>query len=315
MSELHQQLSDKIRQLEQIRKIKSHIGELRGRLQVEEESLAAMEKVLDKEQRDVEILEQEGLTTMLRKFLGDREEKLEKEREEYLRASLRFNELFKSVELIRFELDLLTRKERSVEAVQGEVELLMKARETEMLQGNDENARALTAIHLQTDKLSKYSVQIDEALAAGQAAMQFVRRAMDHLADAQQWGQRGMWGGQRGAGHMKWRSIDEARKMVVEGRHALIRFGNELKDVDDSLRVSTNLDIETFGKFGETFFDNIITDWIVQQKINKSLHAVDQMRIQVENILMHLQSVTSEIKASLQGLEKRRREIVIGGRE
>jgi hypothetical protein len=60
--------------------------------------------------------------------LGDREEKLEKEREEYLKASLRYNELYKSVGLIQFELDLLTNKEQNEEAIARRVEVQMKMR-------------------------------------------------------------------------------------------------------------------------------------------------------------------------------------------
>src|SRR6187551_695494 len=119
MTQLHQQLQEAIREAERIRKIKEHTSELTIRLESEEKALLAMEATLTKEQRDVETLEREGLTTMFRKFIGDREEELDKEREEYLRASLRFNEIYKSVELIRFELDLLSKKEQNLEAVEG----------------------------------------------------------------------------------------------------------------------------------------------------------------------------------------------------
>ena len=117
MTDLHQQLQDSIRELVQIPKIKVHTAELNSRLAAEQAALDVMEKTLEKEQRDVETLEREGLTTMFRKFLGDREEKLEKEREEYLRASLRYNELYKSVALIRYELDLLSKKSANEEIV------------------------------------------------------------------------------------------------------------------------------------------------------------------------------------------------------
>ncbi|MBK8833020.1 MAG: hypothetical protein IPN60_19610 [Saprospiraceae bacterium] len=87
MSELQQQLKESIQELETIRKVSEHTAQLRERLAAEEKALLVMETTLAKEQRDVETLESEGLTSMFRKFIGDREEKLEKEREEYLRAS------------------------------------------------------------------------------------------------------------------------------------------------------------------------------------------------------------------------------------
>lgn len=79
MSELQQQLKESIQELETIRKVSEHTAQLRERLAAEEKALLVMETTLAKEQRDVETLESEGLTTMFRKFIGDREEKLEKE--------------------------------------------------------------------------------------------------------------------------------------------------------------------------------------------------------------------------------------------
>ncbi len=70
---------------------------------------------------------------MFHKFLGDREDRLQKERQDYLTASLRYNELFKSVELIRYELNLLSKKESNLNLVEKEINALMKDREKEIL--------------------------------------------------------------------------------------------------------------------------------------------------------------------------------------
>ena len=80
MSEIQIKLKEKIQEAETIRKIKSHTAQLQTRLAEEDKDLAVMETTLAKEQRDVETLEKEGLTTMFHKFLGDREERLQKER-------------------------------------------------------------------------------------------------------------------------------------------------------------------------------------------------------------------------------------------
>src|SRR5687767_10856400 len=133
MSEIRKLLKEKILELEQIRKIKLHIVHLRDRLKDEEKALEVMGIMLDKEQRDVELLEKEGFQSMLRKFIGDREQKLEKEKDEYVRAALRYNALFKSVELIKYELDLLEKKDQNEDAVKYHVEELISKRGEELL--------------------------------------------------------------------------------------------------------------------------------------------------------------------------------------
>lgn len=315
MTELQQQLRESIRELEQIRKVQDHTADLRLRLAAEEKDLAVMEKVLAKEQMDVEALEREGLTTMFHKFLGDREQKLDKEREEYLRASLRYNELFKSVGLIRFELDLLLKKEQNLETVERRIATLIAFREEELMKVDPAAALELKGINDQADKLHKFEAEIEEAFVAGTKALEYVRSTENYLHEAQVMGQREMWGGHRrygyGTGQMKHQAIDQARDMAYQSKQALIRFGNEVKDVFKDQYLEFNMEVEEFGRFADVFFDNIITDYLIQQKISKSLTNVTSTRMQVESILHHLQEQRSAIKDELDRLEGERRKVVV----
>jgi hypothetical protein len=312
MSEIQKQLKDKILELEQIRKVRQHVLQLNERLREEEKSLAVMEIMLDKEQKDVELLEREGLHAMFRKFLGDREERLEKEREEYLRASLRFNELFKSVELIRFELDLLIKKEQNLERVQGEVEILIRQREEELMKGNQAESEELRGLFQHADKQQKFFNEIEEAMNAGKQAYKFVMQAEEYLREAQRLGQRDMWGGgYHGIGQRKHDSIDKAREMVYKSRHYLIAFANELRDVFNNSPIHFDINIEEFSTFGDVFFDNLISDWMVQQKINKSLVSVSTTRQHVERILNQLDEEMVVVKKNLDMIEEQRRKIII----
>ena len=311
MTELQQQLQDSIRELEQIRKIKGHTDDLSKRLAEEQAALIEMEKTLDKEQRDVEALESEGLTTMFRKFLGDREEKLEKEREEYLKASLHYNELYKSVGLIQYELELLTKKEQNEEIVARRVEVQMKMREDEIIQLDPLVGGELKNLHEQTDRLQKYIVQVEEAFNAGSEAFDLVSRTESFLRQAQGWGQRDMWSGNNGSGYIKHQAIDQAKDCASQSRHALIRFSSELKDVFKNIQLQSNMDIDEFNKFGDLFFDNIISDYYAQQKINKALTNVSWTRGQVEQILHQLEAEKGNVNSKFEQLEQQRKDIIV----
>ncbi|MBK9103984.1 MAG: hypothetical protein IPL92_05315 [Saprospiraceae bacterium] len=312
MSELQQRLRESIQELEQIRKIQDHTAQLSTRLESEEKALQVMETTLAKEQRDVETLEREGITTMFRKFLGDREEQLDKEREEYFRASLKFNEIYKSVELIRFELDLLSKKEQNYDAVLRRVEALITEREKELMDLDPNVALVLKGINQQTDKLHKYSVEVEEAYVAGTNALTLVRGAEQHLINARFMGQQEMWGRRhQGNYHMKRESIEVARDLAYQSRHALIRFGNELQDVFKGLQLNVSMEIEEFGAFAEIFFNNLITDYLVQQKITKSLVNVTGTRQRVEVIMQSLDKERGVIREKLDKLEMERKKVVV----
>ncbi len=312
MSQLQQQLKESIQELEQIRKIKEHTTQLVSRLEEEEKALHAMGVTLAKEQRDVETLEREGLTTMFRKFLGDREEKLDKEREEYLRASLRYNELYKSIELIRFELDLLSKKEQTLETVERRVETLIAYREKELMDLDPKTALVLKGINQQTDKLHKYNVEVDEAIGAGARALEFVQGAEQQLIHARFIGQEDMWGKRyRGTGQRKHDAIDRARDLAYKSRHELIRFGNELQDVFKGMQLEINMDIEKFGRFADIFFDNLITDYLVQQQISKSLVNITSTRQRLDIIMQSLNNERNVIREKLEHLEKERKAVIV----
>ncbi len=314
MTQLHQQLTDKITELEQIKKVRQHTAALQERLQFEQAALSSMEKVLDKEQRDVEALEKEGLSTMFRKWMGDREDRLDKERNDYLKASLRFNELYKSVELIKYELDLLLKKEQREGLVAAELAELYLQREKEILATDPELLVSLKGIMSQAEQLTKYSVEVEEAITAGQITVQYVAKAEQFLQEAQNWTQREMWAGrQSGSGQMKYRSIDHARGMVQEARHALYKFGNELRDVDSSFKLNITLEIESFGQFTNVFFDNLITDFYIMQKVTKSLETVVRTRHEIERILQVLGNERIGISTKITALEAERKKIVSSG--
>ena len=60
-----------------------------------------------------------------------------------------------------------------------------------------------------------------------------------------------------------------------------------------------------------SFFDNLISDWVVQQKINKSLDNVSASRQHVERILHQLEEEMAVVKKNLEMIEAQRRKIII----
>lgn len=86
-------------------KLEKDLLQIRESLAAEREKCANLEKQLLKEGRDVKKLEGLSLTGLFLTILGSKEAQLEKERQEYLAAKLRYDEC-------RSEIDPLEEKER-----------------------------------------------------------------------------------------------------------------------------------------------------------------------------------------------------------
>jgi hypothetical protein len=153
---------------------------------------------------------------------------------------------------------------------------------------------------------------VDEAYTAGVTALEVVRGTEQHLINARFMGQQDMWGKRYlRSGQFKHEEIDKARQLAYQSKQTLIHFGNEVKDVFKDHDFQFNMEIEEFGRFTDVFFDNIITDYLVQQKITSSLTNVSGTCSRVESIMHHLQEQRSAIKDELVRLEEERRKVVV----
>ncbi len=310
MSEIQSKLKEKLQEAETIRKIQSYTVQLQTRLADEEKALAVMEQTLAKEQRDVELLEKEGLTTMFHKFLGDREERLQKERQDYLTAALKYNEIYKSVDLIRYELNLLTKKEQNLGNVEKEISGLIKQREAEIMLLEPAKAAQLKALHEQVDKLHIFETEVNQALSTGDDAFDKVRKTEYYLNEAQ-FPDKQMWGGRNQSRIVNHEAVDRARDTAYQSRQSLIRFGNEYRYVYPERPFQVNMEIEDFGRFAEVFFNNLISDWIIRQKISKSLITVRATANQVGRFVEQLNQEKMMIARKLVELEKERKETIV----
>ena len=92
----------------------------------------------------------------------------------------------------------------------------------------------------------------------------------------------------------------------------LNNFKRELLDVginDNRLVITLN----EFSGFNLIFFDNIITDWILQQKLMKSIHAVKQTQAVVDSLLTHIDTKLRELDQGYRDLIMVKDEILLEG--
>lgn len=311
MSKLHEELTNTLLQHKQVQKVQSHFTQMNEQLKQELSDLASLEKQLKKEQRDVEKLENKSMRSMFRKILGDREQQLEKERQEYLTVSLKYNELTKSVDLLTYELEILQKKLGDEEQLANRVQVLMKKREKELMQYDPIIGKELMRIHKKMDQTQIVKKDIDEAAAVGSKALQILQRMIAELRKARNWGQYDMMGDRRSAAYVKHRSIDNARNMATQARHYLMRFREELQDVYQDVRLNFKMELGDFNRFTDIFFDNLISDWIVQQKIKNALNQVNQVASQVNQVLKSLQDEKPKIDAELAELQELREKTIL----
>ncbi len=310
MTPLHQQLLNTLRELEILRESTAYANELSVRLDNEERELAMLEEMIPQEQLDVDKLEKNGITSLVRKMIGDREEKIDKEREEYEKVSNRHIELFKSIELIRFELGILNNKNASLEGVEAKAVQLLKQRERELIEADPKIAAWIKEKKNQKAIIFHQQNRISNAIETGEKAQvavtnieQILNNAITNLNSVSP-----------DRRPLIDESIRNQRRQYSKVNGALGRFQNEAKAILTELELDLELPTMAFGHSSEFPIFEAIDDFLLVQSIHISLDGLTKTKENIEEALRILEHEYDETTEKLAGLEEERKGIILSAR-
>jgi hypothetical protein len=264
---------------------------------------------VEKEDGDVDRLEGLSLTGLFLAVLGSKEERLQQERQEALAARLKHEEAAQRLEALDREWSQASLELNNQRPRGAEYETLLQEKEHLIARDTGRGAAELVRLGEQGAQIKWQQQQLDEARAAGLRADSALAQVEESLESAAGWGTWDMFGGGMLATHMKHERMDEARSQVHHAQQALAAFQRELKDVSLSIGVGV-VEVDGFSRFADYFFDGLIADWAVQNRINESLDSVCRARSQVANLLAHVSGQMGSTQTQLKELD-RQREIFI----
>lgn len=299
------QIKEKLRRRE---RIQARLADLERSLAQEDVRLEQLEARLKREEGDVKSLEGLSLSGLFYAVLGDKEERLDKERQEFLAARLQRDQSQYAVASMERELADLKAELAAFGDLDGEYQTLLARKEKLLLDAGDERARQLIDLTDRRAALRSDVKEVQEAIDAGTSLLAELDGVIDALKSASGWGTWDMLGGGLLADLAKHSRIDEARARVHTAQEQLRRFQRELADVQSN--ESFLIDISSFDTFADFFFDGLIVDWIVQSKIQTSLERTSQVRQRVASILNSLQGRLSDSQQRQQAAETQRRNLI-----
>jgi len=312
MSQIQKDIKETIETIINLDKVKSRYDQAVLEFNDSQSKLDKLHAVMVKELEDLNEIESKGLKPFFYKVLGSKEEQIEKERQEYLSASLKFNEYQKTIELLEFELNLLEKKLGDSTEHKRRLEILKSKRENEILQKHPQLSVQLLNISKQIDSLYTYNKELSDVEEVGQKCVKSLNDMVNYLKQAKQWGSWDMVGGHRGrnASFNKQTAIDKAKNISVWVKHELINLNKELKDIGHH-KEHFQLNMDNFNSFTDIFFDNLISDWVIQQKISNTLSNTVSVRDRVVLILQSIQHEMSQTEQNLMALNQKKDSILL----
>lgn len=136
-------------------------------------------------------------------------------------------------------------------------------------------------------------IEINEAMNAGQNALNAIHEAEKNLSTARGFGIWDMFGGGFISGMLKHSKMDEAQRCVDMANTALQIFQKELKDINMSINYGVQFDGAT--KAIDIIFDNFLVDALIQSRIKETQQNLSQTKEQVQQAMRRLQQMKDSL--------------------
>lgn len=291
-----------------VQKLHNRVQELQKEKQALEIQVQKLRNSVGQEEADVRRLEGLSLTGLFYSILGSKDEQLYKERQEALSAQLKYDEAVRQVEVIDRELQRAQSEWAGAHHSGDDFENLLKRKE-ELIRTHQAGAAELFRLGEREQQLQWQAKELSEAQSAGRRADSALAQVEEALGSAQGWGTWDMLGGGMIATAMKHSRIDEARSYVHAAQSALAGFRRELNDIAMVIHVD-EIQISGFATFADYFFDGLITDWIIQSRINDSKESARRSRSQVGSVLNIISQKFREVQAELSAIQQERQAFI-----
>ena len=308
------EIDQKIYELKEKLRIKEKLQSLRNinmeELEKEKFNLKKLDNILKKEEKDVTKLEGMSISSLFLDIMGKKEDKLDKEKEEYLVAKMKYEECLVNIKEIEEQVEYCNKKLGELYGVNNEYERLIREKERLILKEDSQESRLLRDYQDRIDKLKLEQKELNEAIDAGTVSISSLSVMKDYLEKAKSWGVWDMMGGGLISNMAKHSAIDDANRSGQAATKSLKKFKKELLDVETFTDMELN--ISSFTKFADFFFDGFFVDWFVQSKINDSLSNISSTEVTVNSIISDLSRKLKQVENEETGLNLEIKRILKG---
>lgn len=292
-------------------RLKNHIHRNETQLKRMRMDLLALENSILKEQRDVIRLEQLTVSSLFLRVLGSIEKQLEIERQEYLMEVLKYNELQESINMLEFEQKTL---KQALDMMRNDQLIFDKlAREKEAILKTVDKHFAIKIRLLDQDIVfqnAQFSKMVS-AIKDGVKAKEILVEIKQDLAKVKEWGSWQYYGAGNYSAYAKKSYIDTARKNAIQANILLSNYENDLTELFKDLKIPNHLRLDKFELFLNIFYDNLITDWIVQKHIKNALQNIQMNVDKVTRLQATIESGQKKQQTLIQKLNKERKHLIM----
>lgn len=253
------------------------------------------------EQADVDRLNRLSWASLYYDILNRKEEQISREEAEAQQARLRYDAICADVQELLNQLSNQQKQLADYASVDQDYAALIQAKQLALVSSSDAK-RDQYEQHLATLTQHNHFLQeLSEAHKAGLVALQEVMTLRKLFDQARNWGKWDLIGGSAISSMIKYEKLDDVRDQSYRVTRCLQQFQAEYADINQPFMADWQFD-NNLTRFTDIFFDNIFTDWSVQNRIINGQKTAQALENQ---LVTSIQSLKSQI---VQYVEQTKRE-------
>lgn len=292
-------------QVERKRAVENRLARVRELLADEHARKRELAQRMQFERDDVERLEGMSLDAFLAALRGTRDERLGKERQEYVAVRLAHDDCARAAAALEGQVRELQEEIEGMSGAEERYEAALAARERQALAasgGLDDRLRALAD---EIGTLREAARELEEAAEAAGACREALAETAEKLGSAASWGGWDMLGGGVLTTAIKHGRLGQARDAAGRARDQLQRLRTELADVgmDGS---ELKVDVGGLATFADYFIDGWIVDWLVQGRIDEARQRISIARVDLHGLLVRLRAQADGTRHRIEDQEHER---------
>lgn len=308
MHQLNKEIITLYKSLKRKEKIGIRLDNLKQLIAKKEVQVKKLDKRLAKELADVTKLESRNLYALFQTVLGDKEQQLEKERQEYLNAFLHKKGAVQDLAELKEEQLMLEETYSSQFNVEYQLEKLLAQKEKQLLKLNHTLETSILAANKRIINHQNKIKEIKQAITEGKHTKKVLRKMIMDLNQVEDWGASAK---KRNSTAKNNQLIKKVERDTMKANKFLQRYEEELTDLSIHFRIDFSKQINTLRNFLDEFVDSLITDWIIKRKIDNAMHLVEHIFDKISRINGSLEQEISKTKVFLASEEAQKQVLLI----
>lgn len=277
-------------------KIIIHLAHLKKQIEEDQIRLGILQQTMKKQEAEYLRLEKGGIQ---RFFFSDSDAasaSLDREKQEFLLAYLKYQECEKALKNALQEQKILMESLYHLFEIEKKLDQLLVEKRRRLSSKSAAFPPAIEGFEKNIIRNQLQLKEIQEAQEIGKMLLPKLKKVQYELAEVKKVGLIDYHGKGRYSSYKKKKFIEKTTQEISNINSQLRVFQQELQDVATHYDLAYEQELKLFKNFLDDFFQKLISDWGIRKQISQSLLAIDNLSKKIEATLNNLERDVEQVR-------------------